>query len=511
MSDNPFNRLAIRRHPEYAANASEWAFLRQAIEGGPGYVNGNLFKHPKEDPQVYDERKKRAADHHLNLTAQVVQTYLGYLFQTRPTPAEGLPEWLERFIASGDQEGRSLVELAKDVATWNMGYGIIWVGVDKPPAPKGPDGEPVDLSEAQEIELRLEPYAYLVHPTHVLDGRIERGVVKWLLVQEDKRDDADPINSSGQIITKLRLWTEAEWVLLSQVERNGGKEWEVEAKGTNPIKRVPFVPFRFGSGSGFACPGLVADIAHIDRAIFNKTSLLDEIHYAQTFGQLAIPYKGDLYEEDGTGGFKLTSEGQGILTMGLHTVLPYAAEAGAPGYVAPPNGPAEVLSKSIADMARMLLGLALLDGEVATEEGGAAPVSGVNKAYTFAKLNRRLAAIADRIEAGFAQVFDLAARWLLKDPEEIPWNAWDFPDNFDVRSLAQDIEEFSVLMAGNPPSHTAIALLWKAILRKALSKVDPEVWKEIEAEVDAMAERFQMGSMGPALGAGEPEEGDEEE
>lgn len=496
MSDNPINRLAARRHPEHAANASEWAFLRQAIEGGPGYVNGNLFQHPKEDPKVFEERKKRAADHHLNLTAQVVQTYLGYLFQTRPTPAPELPDWLERFIASGDQEGRALVELAKDVAQWNMGYGIIWVGVDKPPTPTGPDGEPMQLSQQQEIEMRLEPYAYLVHPTHVLDGRIERGVVKWLLVQEDKRDDADPLTSSGQIVTKLRLWTEEKWMLLAKNERG---DWMLEADGDNPVERVPFVPFRFGSGTGFACPGLVADIAHIDRAIFNKTSLLDEIHYAQTFGQLAIPYKGDLYEEDGTGGFKLTSEGQGILTMGLHTVLPYAAEAGAPGYVAPPNGPAEVLSKSSKDMARMLLGLALLDGETAEEEGSRA--SGVSKAYTFEKLNRRLAAIADRLEAGFAQVFDLASRWLGKDPEEIPWNAWDFPDSFEVRSLAQDIEEFTYLMGGNPPSATAIALLWKGILRKALPKVDPDVWAAIEEEIDAMAERFQMGGIGAALGA----------
>ncbi len=479
------NRLAARRHPEYEVNASEWRFLRQAIDGGPGYVEGNLFQHPKEDDKVFEARKKRAADHHLNLTAQVTQTYLGYLFQTRPTPAPDLPDWLERFIASGDQEGRPLVELAKDTAAWNMSYGIVWVGVDKPPTPNDPDGEPVDLSEAQEIELRLEPYAYLVHPTHVLDGRIERGVVKWLLVQEDKRDDADPFTSSGQTVTKLRLWTEESWALLSRKEGKDA-DWQIEHTGVNPIGRVPFVPFRFGTGSGFACPGLVADIAHIDRAIFNKSSLLDEIHYSQTFGQLAIPYKGDLYEDDDTGGFKLTSEGQGVLTMGLHTVLPYAAEAGAPGYVAPPNGPAEVLDKAIAGMARMLLGLALLDGETATEEGGQR-ASGLSKAYTFEKLNRRLAAIADRLESGFRQVFDLAARWLRKDLEEIPWDAWDFPDSFEVRSLAQDLEEFSFLMVGSPPSHTALALLWKAILRKALRKVDPETWKEIEAEIDAMA------------------------
>ena len=499
MQDNPINRLAARRHPEYETNVKEWRFLRQSIEGGPGYVDGNLFQHPKEDEKVFAARKERAADHHMNLTAQVVQTYLGYLFQTRPTPAPELPDWLGRFIESGDQEGRALVELAKDVATWNMGYGIIWVGVDKPPTPKGEDGEPVDLSEQQEVDLRLEPYAYLVHPTHVLDGRIERGVVKWLLVQEDKRDDVDPITSSGQIVTKIRLWTEEAWKLLSKNEKG---EWTTEAEGANPIGRVPFVPFRFGSGSGFACPGLVADIAHIDRAIFNKSSLLDEIHYTQTFGQLAIPYKGDLYEEDGMGGFKLTSEGQGVLSMGLHTVLPYAAEAGVPGYVAPPNGPAEVLDKAIAGMARMLLGLALLDGETAQEEGGQR-ASGISKAYTFEKLNRRLAAIADRLESGFRQVFDLAARWLRKDPAVIPWNAWDFPDSFEVRSLAQDIEEFIFLMSGSPPSHTALALLWKGILRKALPKVDPEIWKEIEAEIDAMA---ATGWSSPAEAAVEEED-----
>jgi hypothetical protein len=502
---DPIKRLVERRHPDHKANLPEWQFLRQAIEGGPAYVDGNLFQHPKEDPTVYAARKQRAGDHHYNLTAQVLQTYLGYLFQTPPAIGNGIPAWLADFIAEADEDGRPLVEFAKDVAQWQMGYGIIWIGVDKPQA----DPEAIaNASEAQEKESGLAPYAYLAHPDHVLDGKIERGVVKWLLVQEDKRDDDDPIASSGEMVTKYRLWTETDWRLISQAKgADGSVRWAVEAEGPNPVGRVPFVPFRYGSGSGFASPGLVADIAHLDRAIWNKASLLDEIHYAVTFPQFAIPYVGDLYEqtgEDGTGSpiYGLTAQGHGILAMGLHSVIPYASEAGEPRYVTPPNEPATALQASIDKMVHLLLGLALLDGEFAHSDGQVgvkAAASGISKAYTFEKLNRRLATIGDKLEAAFALVFELVALWLGKSPDDIPEGAWVFSDSFEVRSLAQDLEEFAALMGSNVPSATARAELWKRILRKALPKLEEDEWKKIEAEIDAGAELSVTGTMGAQL------------
>jgi hypothetical protein len=507
MADSPIKRLVERRSPEVEASIDEWRFIRRSLEGGPGYVDGNLYRHPKEAPEVFEARKKRASDHHVNFTAQVRDTYLGYLFQAAPSPAPGLPDWATSFIDHGDMEGRPLVELAKDLAGWCLGYGIVWVAVDKPSAPLAASA----LTAAQEAELGLDPYAYLVHPTHVLDGRIERGRVRWLLVQEDRRDDVDPLTSTGKVDTVYRLWTETDWRLIAEVKTtDGGTDFRVVEEGVNPIGRVPFVPFRYGSGTGFASPGLLGDIAHLDRAIFNAASLKDEVLYTVTFPQLGIPYTGDLYEAAENGGFQLTPEGQGVLTMGLHSVIPFAAEAGAPVFVAPPNGPADTLSASIDKVSRQLLAMALLDGEVGLD-GEARAASGVSKAYTFEKLNRRLAVIADRLESGFRAVLELVGAWLNRPADELPEGClWDFPDAFEVRSLAQDVQEFAALMAVEIPSPTAKASMWLEILRKALPKVDPETWSAVEGEVMALLEASALGQIGPGMAA-EVEDEDEDE
>ena len=515
-TEDPIKRLIKRRHPEHARMLEEWKFLRQAVEGGPGYANeGNLFRHPRERADVYAARLKRAADHHYNLTGQVISTYVGYLFQVNPTASSELPDYLKAFVDRADDEGRPLLELAKDMATWCLGYGVIWVAVDKPAAP-------VEVvSRADEQRLDLSPYAYLVHPTHVLDGRIERGEVKWLLVQEDIRDDVDPLNSSGAMISRYRLWTPDGFLLITPKQGQGSQEEYTTAEGKHKLGRVPFVPVRYGSGCGFACPGLVADIAHLDRAIFNKTSLLDEIHNVATFPQLTYPYTGDLYEDDGQGGFKLTAEGQGVLTVGLHDVIPFNSEAGSPGYIAPPSGPAEVLGKGITDMVRLLLGLALLDGDTGTPDGGAqAAPSGVSKAYTFEKLNKRLATIAARIEAGILDVFRLVALWNGRKAEEVPPNAYDMPENFEVKALAAEIEEALTILGGAPPSSTLKAEIWKAIVRKRFPKLDEETLKKIDEEIEATLEAAELGAMAlleqgtpadPREGEDEEDEGQEKE
>jgi len=385
--DDPIRRLVERRHPDYERNAAEWAFLRQSVEALPAeYADANLHKHPREGKKVFEARLKRAQDHRYNITREVLECYLGYLFQQAPTPAENLPECATSFLESADLDGRPAVELARDTAFWAGDYGIIWIGVDKPPIPPdaiqpADDGEePRQLSAQQERELGLLPYAYLVHPTHVLDGRIHRGKVEWLLILEDDRDDADPLNSSGAVELRWRLWTPTGWFLYRMVEEaTAGRpaKYEEVDRGDNRLGEVPFVPVRIGKGKGFASPGLVAEIAHIDRAIFNHMSLVDEIHYGVTFPQLVYPHDQDVYSTRTTGEgsdantvTELSPTGKAILEVGVHDVIPYpVTERGAhkPEYISPPSAPAEELRKAIQEMVRLALALAALEGEIATE------------------------------------------------------------------------------------------------------------------------------------------------
>jgi hypothetical protein len=243
----------------------------------------------------------------------------------------------------------------------------------------------------------------------------------------------------------------------------------------------------------------VADIAHLDRGIFNKCSLQDEIHYQVTFPQMAIPYEGELFDDEG-----LTGEGRSILEMGLHTVIPYSTQAGEPKYITPSSEPSQDLGASIAQMTHLAFSLALLDGEVATE-GTRTSASGVSKAYTFEKLNKRLASIADTQEAGWAKVFLLVCKWQGEDPEQLPPIPWDFPEQFEVRSLAQEIEDLAAILAGNPPSGILKAELWKRIAKKALPKLDAALMGQIEEEIEVLSTTSLQGEGNRLLNPPVPE------
>lgn len=512
-----------RRHPDHVANCADWCFFRQAVIGGGAYANeGNLYKHPKEDSHIYAARLKRAADNHFNITELVLTTYLGYLFQRAPSEHADAPEEVKRFIKRADSKGRTLAAFARDVAAEVATTGPAYLCVDKPPTPdgpdvpRGPDGEPAPTA-AQEADAGLFPYVYIIRPECLLDGKREGAGFAWALVQEDYRDDESPWTSTGEQRTRWRLWEKHQWTVIEEVrDPKTGKVTAYTATTTpNKLGRVPIVPIHYREGTELAAKGLLADIARLDRACFNKTSLQDEVHYQVTFPQLAVPFNGPLFDAGGR-----TAEGHAILTVGLDTVLPFHAESGAPQYVAPPAGPSEALGASVAQIAALALALALLDGEVAApgskgdagDKGAKAAASGVSRAYVFEKLNKRLADLADRLESGFEAVFDLVLAWYgktreaAKAEERVCW--WDWPDTFEVRSLAQDVADAVAVQAAGVSSPTFLTIIRQALVRKALPKQDDATLQKIDREIES-------GAKDDALMAGhgdhEAEEGPDED
>lgn len=485
--DLKFKALIESRYPGYEGAAEEWRFINDALEGGRALAERHLNKHELEEKVIFEQRKKRAVDNHFPVSQLVLDTYEGYIFQNEPAAAEDLDDASLAFLDCADLDGRRLTAFAREVLRYSGAKGIVWACVDKPTAPA--ELPPEAVTAAVEAELKLAPYAYLVQPEDVLNGYYEQGTLKWLLVKEMYRNAADPFNQEGYKLTpRWRLWTEQTWLLITPIFNDAGYVTHfITEDGVNAVGVVPFVPFRVKEGTGFTAKGVISDVAHLDKAAFNICSLLDEILYTVTFPQLGIPYSGMLYDDNG-----LSGEGKVILTMGLHSVVPYSSEAGAPAYIAPPEGPAATLERSITRIVGLALSLALLDGEIGTpkEEGGGgegatAAASGVSKSYVFEKLNRRLATISDTIETGFTALFKMVARWNGADPCELPPCPWDFPDNFEVRSLAADITEALGLLGLGINGDTLRAVILKAIVRKALPKVDEETLKKIEKEIDA--------------------------
>ena len=82
-----------------------------------------------------------------------------------------------------EQETRFIRELSIKSSI----YGRVWVIVDN-----NNDGSTKTVAE--EKNLDLSEYAYIVKPQNVLDiSYDDRGVLQWILVMETHRDDDDPL------------------------------------------------------------------------------------------------------------------------------------------------------------------------------------------------------------------------------------------------------------------------------------------------------------------------------
>ena len=403
-------------------------------------------------------------------------------------PAHGLPAELDRFIANADGKGTPLADLARSQARWTFTYGTVWVMVDKPPL-----NTARPLSAAEEVELGNFPYAEIRLTTDVLDGKMDGEEPIWLLIKEDYRDDEDPLTATGKIFTQYRLW-EQHRIRLWRSKTPGvvGSAMELIEDLPNPLGRVPFVSFRFTEGSPFYSPGLISDIAYIERAIFNLQSQLDEILYKVTFPQLRYPLVAG----------PASPEAQKVLTVGIDSVIPYDPSNGSngPDFISPSSEPAQVIQATIDNFLHKIYLLALLEGEMAasiSQSHQYSYASGVAKAFSFEKLNKSLGMIASRFETQWRRVFRLVAEWQGLSPDIVPNDVWDWPDTFEVRSLQQDILEATGILALGIPSPQMKAEIFSQIAEKLFNKMDNDRLHGIIEEIHTMVTEESQGLIAP--------------
>jgi hypothetical protein len=287
--------MLTKRHPEYKDNLPEWNFLEASVKGGPGYVSGNLYQHALEELEVYTGRVMRARDQHYNISGLVVDSYEGYLCQEPPVISDSVPDCIKAYSEAATQDGGSLEDLAKELTRDLLQFGIVYLATDKPAIET--DRE---LSAAEDKALGNEPYSYIIHPQNFLDGKIENGKFAWAVIRETTRDDGNP-DSSGSEIVQYRVW-ECHRIRVFKADPQNEGLYILVSEVPNAYSMVPIVRVAYNrNAKGFACPGLISDIAHMDRAIFNVNSLQDEINYKVTFPQLAIPYDGGLFTTNDAG------------------------------------------------------------------------------------------------------------------------------------------------------------------------------------------------------------------
>lgn len=477
VSANPDQKrlraLVGRRHPKYESLLSHWNFMAATYSGGREWFQNNVFRYIKEGDTEYKDRVERA--YRFNHTREVVDLINKYLFkQSIVRNEEDAPEPIKKFWKKATKNGLSIKDLARQVSKKTSQYGRVGVVVDMTRS------STEVVSRADEAAAGLHAYAYIVGPQQLLDYSYDQeGILNWVLIHEVGRDDADPVNSSGEPILRYRLWTRNDWTLYKEVRTGKGKQTEivVEAQGEHELGEVPVIlADNILTDDDYESPALIDDIAYLDRATANYLSNLDAIIQDQTFSQLAMPAQGVLPGED-----NYTK----LVEMGTKRVFLYDGEGGQqPFYLSPDVKQAQLIVTAINKIIGEIYHTVGLAGERTKQDNavGIDNSSGVAKAYDFERVNALLAAKADSLESVENKITGLVAKWHGVTLSEDLQPLVSYPDNFDTRGLYDEFDIAARLMLIEAPE-TVRRTQMESVIDKLFPQLAKDLKKKMLAEL----------------------------
>jgi hypothetical protein len=486
-----------RRHPEYDDVEESAEFLQETYAGGRDWFGENIHRYIKEGDQEFKDRTDRA--YRFNHTREVVDLVDKHLFKLEINRSEDAPESLKKFWEKATLTGLSMKEFAKTISKNASINGRHFVVVDSNAASKV-------ISKKDAKAANIQTYVYSVLPQHVLDiGYSEFGEMEWILIQENIRDDGDPITATGQVLPQYRLWTK-KFSQLFKVEGdiNGKDEKNIKVSPQKPVDHnlgvVPVVPCdNVISEELYTSPALIADVAYLDRAVANYLSNMDAIIQDQTFSQLCIPAQGLI-----PGTSEDQSKLEQLVTMGTKRIFTYNGEGGAkPEYLSPDVKQAELILKVINKIISEIYHSVGLAGERTKEDngGGVDNSSGVAKAYDFERVNSLLSSKADALERVENQIAKLV---LLRNGETAVVSSGKqfvtYPDNFDVRGLYDEFEIAARLSLVDAPDTVR-----RQQMETTIDKLFPQLKEELKKKM--LDELKSWPPEDPLMGAAAPADG----
>lgn len=486
-----------RRHPAYFDSVAHWTFVDACYEGGREWFESNIFKYFKEGATEYAARVARA--YRFNHTKEVVELVQKYLFKASVgrNDAEA-PEIVRDFWKRTSLRGGNIDHHARIMAqvTSICGRAALVIDNNFPSEVETPDGETRPLSVAEAAAGRYRIYAYVVKAQDVLDYAWDEegdGGLLWIKLRESFRDDIDPHTSSGLTIQRVRLYTRKGWELYEETEvrtqrsiSNPGPTTEMVVKlidsGTYDFGEVPVKLIDHTiTEDPYQVPGLIDDIAYLDRTVANYLSNLDAIIQDQTFSQLAIPAQAVQPGDDMM---------QKVQEMGTKRVFVYDAGAGSTGkpeFISPDPKQAatilQVINKIISEIYHTI-GLA---GERTKEDNavGIDNSSGVAKAYDFERVNSLLLAKAAALELAENWMVRMVCLWSGQPVPEA--DLVTYPKTFDVMRLADELAQAEALAKVQGPIELRRAQM-RVVAERMLPQIDADTKEKIKTNIDEWLE-----------------------
>lgn len=469
-----------RRHPEYARLLPHWEFCAATYEGGRAWFDANIFKYIKEGETEFSARKERA--YRFNHTREIVDLIQKYIFKSEIERNESAPAEIKDFWLNATLSGLSIDQFMRLQATESSKFGRVWIFVDTNKT------EDV-ISKADEKAAGSRVYAYSVRPQNVLDMSFDdEGELNWILTLERVRDNTDPARTTGECEEHYRLWMRDAWYVFKLVEgRAGKKRVDVVDAGANQLDFVPAFPLDHVIGENrYEAPGLIDDIAYLDRAVANYLSNLDAIIQDQTFSQLAMPAQNLMPGED-----KFNK----LLEMGTKRIFLYDGESGkSPEYLSPDPRQAQLIITAINKIINEIYHSVGMAGERTKQDNavGVDNSSGVAKAYDFERLNSLLTTKSAALQNAENRLNEIVAAYHRLG--ELENDYVSYPDTFDVRSLFDEFTVAERLMLVAAPDAVR-----QEQMKQVIDKLFPQLAKDLKTK---MLEELKTWPLDPIEQAG---------
>jgi hypothetical protein len=426
----------------YSSIAVNWLFLYHSYRGGHLYKEQDyLARYVFETSNEYRKRAEQTPlDNHCQ---SVVQIYTSFIFANEPVRELGTmakDPVIGKFLEDADREGRNFTNFMKEASTLSSVLGHSWIIVDRPS---------IELTTRQEeIEQDVRPYVSVMNPLNVID---------WEYTVTD---------NGSRVLTHLKVkisenvykcyyqdYTDTITII------ENGEEEEVHVDRTdNPYGKVMAVCVY---NKRDAIPGIgisdIADIADMQRAIFNENSEIEQIIRLSSHPSLVK-----------------TAETQAGAGAGAIIQIPDDITPETKPYLLQPNAQSlDSIRASIKDKVESINSMANI-GSIRTSE--VARMSGVAMETEFRLLNARLAEKADQLELAEEQVLQLIAEML--------GYQWDgvikYPDSFNAHDTQNDLLliEKAQQLTSNPK------ILSKLEKKLAMLMIDAEELDAILEDID---------------------------
>ena len=446
---------ALDTHKDYKETITNWEYYIRSYNGGYDYTIGQyLNRYNLELDNEFNQRLANTpCDNHCK---NIIQIYSSFLFRVKPSRNFGSmadEPSLESFLKDADLEGNSFNSVIKQAQNYASIYGHCFMILDKPTIQT--------RTRAEELNQDIRPYISIVTPENVLDWNFKREVNgKYYLDYLKIREEVD--KDGG---TYMRVWYPDR---IDTIYQKDNDEPSIIDTADNLIGKIPAV-ILYNSKSHKRGIGQsdLTDIADLQKAIYNEYSEIEQL--------IRLTNHPSLVKTPSVN----ASAGAGAVIE-----MPEEIEPNLKPYLLQPSGQnLNAIMDSIRHKVDAINRIAHT-GAIRTTKTQVS--SGIALQTEFELLNARLSEKADNLEIAEEQLFRCYAMFQnVEFDGEI-----NYPDSFNIKDYAMDLQFFSMAKAMNIESPTFNKEIDKEIIRSVLD--DDEKLNQAFEEVDGQAEVGQF-------------------